>query len=126
MPADVYIAQMFKGNSGKLEYANDSDKEMIKKVLASLKPGERVKMVIDTSKDDGRWSQIKKVHAIIDEISDASGNDFDTVKDEIKKRAGLYMPDEKLKSFADCSMEDLSRAIRSAITFAEYFGLAIK
>jgi len=45
-------------------------------------------------------------------------------KDEVKKRAGLYT-DTALKSFADCSKDELSLAIQSCIEIGDDIGFSL-
>lgn len=124
--SDIVIAQMVKTESGKLEYSNSYDKKLAMELIKKLRPGQKIKMILDLTPDDGKASQIAKIHAMIGDIASETGNEYDDVKKEIKRRAGLFTTDGELKSFGDCSIKDLSQAIQSAITFAEFFGMSLR
>jgi hypothetical protein len=65
----------------------------------------------------GTLSQLAKLHASIKEISDFTKQDFFLVKRQIKELCGIYNIvstepyTKELKSFGDCSIEELGTAI---------------
>jgi len=74
--------------------------------------------------------QLAKVHALIRELAHCTGNEFEDVKLEVKRKAGLTVKSkdsegkliEYVKSFADCSKEQLSMAIEACILIGEEVG----
>lgn len=62
--------------------------------------------------------QLAKIHAMIKELSDYTGQDYTTIKEIIKMEANLTEIDETgktiLKSFSRCTREDLNTAIHKA------------
>ncbi len=126
MASDLFIAEMIRTEDGKLTYVHKSDKERLNKEISELRIGQKVRMMIDFTKDDARASQISRIHAMIGDIAKESGHEFNDVKKEIKERAGLLTPDEKLKSFANCSCEEMTSAIQSAMELAKFLGMSLK
>ena len=108
------------------------DKELNKfnRLLLSLKPGQRISAMFEVIKDDHSLVQLAKVHALIRELAHCTGNDFEDVKLEVKRKAGLTVKSkdgegksiELVKSFADCSKEQLSMAIQTCIDIGAEFG----
>ena len=115
-----------------VELVPDETKEEAKyaKLLASLKEGTKVQAMFEIIKDDHSLTQLAKTHALIRELAHCTGNTFDDVKLEVKRKAGLTIkstdsagkPIEIVKSFADCSKEQLSMAIQSCIDIGNEFG----
>jgi hypothetical protein len=126
MSDKLFIAKMIRTASGKMEYKNPRDKLLFKEHVESLRIGQIVEIVIDFSRDNAALSDIAKIHAMIGEISKENGDDFEEVKIQVKKRAGLYKINEELKSFADASDEDLKEAIKAARSIGEFLGIAFK
>lgn len=124
--SQLFTAEMLRNADGKLEYVNKSDKDLFKKYTDGMKVGERVKIMVDFSKEDGIAIQRARVHAMIGDMAKETGNEFDEIKKEVKRRAGLFNPDESLKSFGTCSMIDLTAAIQAAMSLGEYFGMTLK
>lgn len=126
MSEKLFIAKMIRTADGKLIYKNPRDKILFKEQVESLRVGQIVEIVIDFSRDNATLSDIAKVHAMIGEISVETGDDFEDVKVQVKKRAGLFKINEELKSFADASDEDLKKAIKAARSIAEFIGMTFK
>jgi hypothetical protein len=109
-----------------------SDKELQKfnRLLLTLKPGMRLSAMFEVIKDDHSLVQLAKVHALIRELAHCTGNEFEDVKLEVKRKAGLTVkskdssgnPIEIVKSFADCSKDQLGMAIESCIQIGVEFG----
>jgi len=107
-----------------------SEEAKYNKMLTHLKDGTLVHVMYEVIKDDHSLVQLAKVHALIRELAHCTGNDFEDVKLEVKRRAGLTVkaydnsgaPIEMVKSFADCSKEHLSMAIETCILLGNEFG----
>jgi hypothetical protein len=99
-------------------------------MLHSLKPGNKVSAMYEVITDDHSTVQLAKVHALIRELAHCTGNEFEDVKLEVKRKAGLTikskdssgMTIEIVKSFADCSKQQVSMAIQSCIELGNEFG----
>ena len=117
---------------GVLAPKDDKELQKFNRLLLTLKPGNRVSMMIEVIKDNHSLVQLAKVHALIRELAHCTGNEFEDVKLEVKRKAGLTIkskskdePDrhiEYVKSFADCSKEQLSMAIEACIQLGSEFG----
>lgn len=115
-----------------IDLVPDGTKEEAKyaKLLASLKEGTKVQAMYEVIKDDHTLVQLAKVHALIRELAHCTGNDFEDVKLEVKRKSGLTVkssdssgkPIEIVKSFADCSKEQISMAIETCIQLGNDFG----
>lgn len=117
---------------GQLYPASQADESRIKLFNKSLVEGEQIELYF--SKVNGAektLGQLAKVHAHIRDIAMFSGNSFDAVKEEVKRKAGLYVitgtssSDKVLKSFADCNKEELSTAIQACIEIGDLVGFYI-
>lgn len=97
---------------------------------AQLTEGQQVDAYIsEFIPDNHSTGQLAKVHAMIRDIAQETGSDSATVKDFIKKEAGLTKIDgageEILRSFAHCSKEEVSLAIQVAIKYADMLGITL-
>jgi len=117
-------------DKGVLAPRNEKEWQKFNRLLHSLEPGNRVSMMIEVVKDDHSLVQLAKVHALIRELAHCTGNDFEDVKLEVKRKAGLTVkakdnegkPLEMVKSFADCSKDQISMAIQACIELGNEFG----
>lgn len=114
---------------GQLFPATEADAARVKLFNKSLVDGEQVEVYFTkVNGAEKTLGQLAKVHAHIRDIAMFSGNSFDAVKDEVKRKAGLYIitgtssSDKVLKSFADCNKEELSSAIQACIEIGEIVG----
>ena len=125
MSNNLYIAKMVKRN-GKMEYVNPNDRNLFIKKVAELREGGVIEQVIDFTPDSGKSGQIARVHMLIDKISKEIGDVDGGAKKEVKLRAGLVKPNGEVKSFANCSEEELAFAIECAISLGEFVGLNLR
>ena len=86
---------------------------------------------IEKNKKDGNLGQLAKVHAMIRDLAESSGYTFQEMKEQVKKRAGLYEVTSEssskmtLKSFGKASTQDLSKAIETCIEIGQLIGYPI-
>ena len=75
---------------------------------------------------DASLGQLAKVHAMIKEIADETGNSSEDVKNDIKRKAELFVVREsgiaEYKSFKNCSKAELSKAIECCIELQNFLG----
>ena len=116
---------MVKRN-GKMEYVNPNDRNLFIKKVSELREGGVIEQVIDFTPDSGKSGQIARVHMLIDKISKEIGDVDGGAKKEVKLRAGLVKPNGEVKSFANCSEEELAFAIECAISLGEFVGLNLR
>ena len=103
---------------GKLVHTRISDKEKYDRLIKSLPEGTEIEVYMDLVTDDGSLAQIAKVHAMIRDIANFTGNSVAGTKLLVKKEASLcFVHDEELvcKSFGDCSKDELGLAIQACI-----------
>ena len=113
----------FKKKNGKLIYLNSKERLFFMQFVEKLKEGDEVEMFISVKGTKATGAQIAKVHSCIRIIAMELGYSFDDMKLIIKSQAGLCdaADDGKTyaKSFADCSMEEISMAIEACNEIAE-------
>lgn len=114
---------------GQLVPASEAEAAKLKLFTMSLKEDVNVEVYLQmTNNVDKTAGQLAKVHALIRELAAFTGHTFDEMKDEIKRKAGLYVitgtrsSDKQLKSFGDCSKEEISAAIESCIEIGHMLG----
>ena len=95
---------------------------LLKEYLKALPDGAEIEIFISTVSAKASKAQIAKVHANIRQLSNELGYTIDEVKDLVKKKAHLINDEGKLKSFADCTRDELSRAIEETISMGDFTG----
>lgn len=117
----ITIKKVFR--DGVLVSVNDTETFKEQSFFRGLAEGTVVEQTIEVVGESKTYSQIAKVHLCARLISEETGDTFVKAKKDIKKQAGLITPEGKLKSFRDCSKEELSRAIKTAIEIGEFLNL---
>ena len=116
---------MFSGKlkvkNGKLVYSKES-KISLDLFIEKLSEGQEVDVFMSIADAIGSTAQINKVHKCIRELAKESGYSFDDMKLLVKDKAGLIIGDT-LKSFADCSKEELTQAIQACIEIGELYNV---
>lgn len=124
------IVEYTVDEKGVMSPRDEKELQKFNRLLLTLKPGMRLSAMFEVIKSDHSLVQLAKVHALIRELSHCTGNEFEDVKLEVKRKAGLTVrskdsqgnPIELVKSFADCSKDQLSMAIESCIQIGTEFG----
>lgn len=103
---------------GKLKIRDGVDSSFYKNFVDSLEEGQVAEAFFDSSTSNGSKAQLAKIHACIKKLASEIGYTFEEMKLEIKKRSGLAYGDLNssdgyVKSFADCSKEELSNVIET-------------
>jgi len=111
----------FKFENGEFKPLNSLESTKFKLFTSDLEEGETFDLTYELVNSDHSYAQLSKVHKLIRELAGYTGMSFDEVKYEVKKRAGLYT-DTALKSFADCSKDELSLAINQCIEIGDDVG----
>lgn len=114
----------FKFEDGEFKPLNSLESTKFKLFLSDIKEGEVFDLTYESINSDHSYAQLSKVHKLVRELAGYTGMSFDDVKDEVKKRAGLYT-DTALKSFADCSKDELSLAIQACIGIGDDVGFSL-
>jgi hypothetical protein len=115
---------------GVMSPSSSKEEQKFYRMLHALKPGNRVSAMYELIKDNHSLIQLAKVHALIRELAHCTGNDFEDVKLEVKRKAGLTIKSkdntgkaiEIVKSFADCSKDQLSMGIEACIEIGNDVG----
>ncbi len=122
----------FIKKDGQLVPASDGDAAKFKLYSKSVKEGDVIETYMSLSTPhDKTLGQLAKVHALVRELANFTGHTFDEMKDEIKRNAGLYTlvgtssGEIQFKSFAECSKDEISRAIETCIEIGHNIGCNI-
>ena len=121
LPTSIFL----KKEDGKLVPKSLQDKIMLKHYVDNMEEGSVVKVTYEDY-SLGSYAQISKLQASIREISNYLGYSIDEVKDIVKHKANLYSEDGNLKSFADCSKEELSQAIECLMKLGDQVGFPLE
>ena len=85
-----------------------------------------VEFFYEVQQDDGTLPQLAKLHVMIRQLANHTGETVENMKLFVKDRAGLCIAREVsgkeyflAKSFGECSREELSLAIQAAIELGE-------
>ena len=121
LPTSIFL----KKEDGKLVPKSVQDKIMLKHYVDNMEEGSVVKVTYEDY-SLGSYAQISKLQASIREISNYLGYSIDEVKNIVKHKANLYTEDGNLKSFADCSKEELSQAIECLMKLGDQVGFPLE
>lgn len=118
---------LFIKKDGKLIPASDQDAGKLNLFTKSIAEGETIEMYLSqATKSDKTIGQLAKVHASIRELAHFTGHEFEEIKDMIKVKAGLYSVEGgELKSFSNCSKQELGAAIEACISIGHEIGYYI-
>lgn len=108
----------FKKQNGKLVSVRTSENIRFKDFIEQLPDGQIVECFMNSYDSDGSYSQLSMIHACIRKIATEIGYDFSDMKLLIKAMCGMVTGDT-IKSFADCSKEELNLVIQEITKFAE-------
>jgi hypothetical protein len=107
----------------------DGNSILYKEFLAELPEGTQVSLTIEVLGKEKSLTQLALVHTYIKILAEHTGNSFAVIKRQIKQEAGLFdIKDDKyvLKSFGDCSTDELSMAIQSCIELGDFLGVNLR
>lgn len=113
------ISILFEKRDGVLVPKSELGKHSLENYLKNVEEGAIIQITYEEQSTDGTYAQISKLQACTRELSKHLGYTHDEVKDIVKHKANLYTPQGELKSFADCSKDELSLAIQAALDLGE-------
>ena len=90
-------------------------------MLQELPDGTKIDMSIEVSGKKATYPQMKRIHAMVRQLSTDTGQNFDELKALIKEKSGLCI-DGQCKSFADCDTDELNGAIQACIDIGDFVG----
>jgi hypothetical protein len=109
--------------------ASSEDAGKLKLFNMGAKKGQEIEAYLTVLENDDKTAgQLAKAHALIREIANSTGHTIDEIKLIVKEKAGLYDPatsssKASFKSFADCSKQEMSRAIEICIELGHDLGI---
>lgn len=113
------ISILLEMRDGVLVPKTELGKYSLANYLKNVEEGAVIQVTYEELSTDGTYAQISKLQACTRELSKFLGYSHEEVKDIVKHKADLYTPEGELKSFADCSKEELSLAIQAALDLGE-------
>jgi len=116
----------FKKVNGKLVCVDALMKHRLKEFTDSLSGDDFIECIFEAVEPNNTKAQLAKIHVMIKEIADESGEDQKVTKQDIKDRCGLthYIDGKKVyKSFADQSREELSNIIEKLYLIGEFLNI---
>ena len=113
------ITILLEMRDGVLVPKTELGKYSLANYVKNIEEGAVIQVTYEELSTDGTYAQISKLQACTRELSKFLGYTHEEVKDIIKHKANLYSPEGELKSFADCSKEELSLAIQAALQLGE-------
>lgn len=113
------ISILLEMRDGVLVPKTELGKYTLANYVKNIEEGAVIQVTYEELSTDGTYAQISKLQACTRELSKFLGYTHEEVKDIIKHKANLYSPEGELKSFADCSKEELSLAIQAALELGE-------
>jgi hypothetical protein len=125
---NIFTAKLVK-RDGKLVHVNQATIGLQTDFVDALEEGQEIEVFFEANKDDGTHAQLAKVHVMIRKLAQDMGYTFEEMKYEIKRRSGLVYPAHSgkthVKSFADCSKEELGLVIEEINSIALKMGLSL-
>lgn len=113
------ITILLEMRDGVLVPKTELGKYSLANYVKNIEEGAVIQVTYEELSTDGTYAQISKLQACTRELSKFLGYTHEEVKDIVKHKANLYSPEGELKSFADCSKEELSLAIQAALELGE-------
>lgn len=123
----MFTGKLTKKN-GKLVYSSSKDKLLYDLFIDKLKEGEEIEIFINVIGAKASTAQISKVHTCIRIIAMELGYSFEDMKLLVKEQAGLCTNSGNIihvKSFAECSKEEMTLAIEACNCIAEDNGIIL-
>jgi hypothetical protein len=116
----------YKKEDGRLKPISLATSKQQELFVSHIPEGAIVEFFYELQHDDGTLPQLAKLHVIIRQLATHVGETVENMKLLVKDRAGLCIAREVAgkeyflaKSFGECSKEELSLAIQSAIEIGE-------
>ena len=122
-----FTLKMKKGDAG-LVPISLAYKSLYKEFINNLEKDVVVEVTMIPITSQGTRAQINKLHAIIREISNYTGHDFDDIKLYVKEKAGFITvssESDEVQSFGDMNKEELSACIQAAVNLADSLGINV-
>lgn len=127
MKDNILTVKVTKQN-GKLIYKDKAMRALHQEFIKALEEGQTVEIFFAAAGAEGTYMQLSKIHPCIRKLAYEMGYTFEEMKKEIKRRAGLTIGDLNtsegyVKSFGDCSAEELGGVIQTIIEAGDFVGI---
>jgi hypothetical protein len=112
--------------NGKLVPKDGLMKDRFNKFISELTEDDEIECIMEGVEPNNTKAQLAKIHVMIKEISDETGEDIKKTKIDIKDQCGLtyYVDNRKYyKSFADLSRQDLSDVIEKMYVLGDFLNI---
>ena len=114
-------------SAGNIVPADELEAGKFKLFTASIKSNDTLDAFITVIDGNSKTlGQLAKVHILMKELANETGHTLNEIKNVIKERADIVEIDEdghkQLKSFAECTKSDLSKAIQECIALGDEIG----
>ena len=116
----------FKMINGKLVPKDGLMKDRFNKFVSELSESDEIECIMEAVEPNNTKAQLAKIHVMIKEISDETGEDVKKTKMDIKDQCGLtyYANNKKYyKSFADQSKQTLSDVIEKMYLIGDFLNI---
>jgi hypothetical protein len=116
----------FKKVNGKLAPKDGIMKHRLQEFIANLSDDDEIDCLLEADEPNNTKAQLAKIHVMIKEISDETGEDVKKTKRDVKDQCGLtaYVDGKKVyKSFADESKESLSNVIEKIYLIGDFLNI---
>lgn len=116
----------FKMVNGKLVPKDGLMKDRFNQFIKKLTEDDEIECILESIEPNNTKAQLAKIHVMIKEISDETGEDLKQTKIDIKDQCGLtyYIDQTKYyKSFADLSRQDLSDVIEKMYLIGTFLNI---
>lgn len=121
MADQLPITVKLEKRNNQLVVSNELGKTKLDLFIKGLTDGEQVFVTYEVASSSGNYAQLSKLHKCIRELANYTGDSFEDMKIQVKVRSGLCI-DTDCRSFADCSVQELSLAIQAVIEIGDMVG----
>ena len=111
----VFNTILIKRN-GKLEHTIKAKENILNQMIEDLPEGTKIEVFANSIGKKGSNAQLAKIHAMIRQLAEDTGNDVVDMKKYVKQHAMLD------KSFADCDTDELSSVIQVIYNIGDKVG----
>ena len=119
----------FKKVNNKLTPKDGLMKARLQEFIMNLSDDDEIECIIEAVEPNNTKAQLAKIHVMIKEIADETGEDVKKTKKDVKDQCGLtyYVDNIKYyKSFADQSTEVLSDVIEKIYLIGSFLNMNFK
>lgn len=125
----IFIGKL-KKEGKKLVYSQSEKVKQYDEFVKNLEEGQYVDIFLDAHKDDGSLAQIAKIKVCIRALATETGDTFEDTQFIVKEKSGLCIKNVihgelyiELKSFGDCSKEELALSIQTIIEMGKFLNI---